>query len=86
MRRGHFGSEHPDVSKSLRELAVVNEQLGRSDDAVTMLEEALALSRDYFGDDHGRTRTIYADLIRVHERRGDREAAARYRRLAQLGA
>jgi hypothetical protein len=86
MRREHFGDGHPDVARSLRELAVVHEQLGRNDAAVAMLEEALTLSRDYFGDDHGRTRTIYADLIRVHERRGDREAAARYRRLARVGA
>jgi serine/threonine-protein kinase len=55
-------------------------------DVARSLRELAVVNEQLGRNDDGRTRTIYADLIRVHERRGDREAAARYRRLARVGA
>ena len=49
--------------------------LDRTDEAEPLLRQAVSILEGQLGADHAHTQSAYEELVRLHERRGDREAA-----------
>ena len=47
-----FGEEHPEVAKSLNNLAFLYEHQGKYDEAEKMYKESLAIKKKVYGEEH----------------------------------
>jgi tetratricopeptide (TPR) repeat protein len=62
MRKRLLGCEHPDVAKSLNNLALLYRFQGRYSEAEPLFVEALAMSKLLLGDGHPQTATTARNL------------------------
>jgi tetratricopeptide (TPR) repeat protein len=75
-RRATLGAEHPDVARSINDLAQVYYRQGKFKDAETFHREALALRKKLFGDRHLAVAESEDNLAEAIRRQGNRSAEA----------
>jgi eukaryotic-like serine/threonine-protein kinase len=76
-----LGPEHPDLTRSMNELANVYEDLGEFEGAKALHERALALRERALGSEHPEVATGLHDLAGAHDEMGSyEEAKALYER------
>lgn len=73
-------NHHRGQVRSLFQIAAILRQIGRTDEALADLEEALTRAQKIGG--HELLADVYAELARAHEARKDFEPALKYQRLA----
>ena len=62
LRRDTLGEDHPETLHALHDLAMANQDAGRIDEAITILEATLAKRKEKLGGDHDDTIQSMNDL------------------------
>jgi eukaryotic-like serine/threonine-protein kinase len=74
-----FGERHPSVARSLREMASLNANRGRYDDAIEGYQMAISIYEEDGGTDHEETiLSIKSDIGQSYYKKGDYTLAERY--------
>jgi tetratricopeptide (TPR) repeat protein len=71
LRRDKLGPEHPDVGRSLVNLAVVLHAEGRLDEADQLVQQGIELQRETLGNDHPELARSLLELADIAEALGD---------------
>ena len=84
-RRIFPGGGHPEISRSLEQIARLRELRGEWAAADSLYDEALRLWIDLYGDEHPHLAAIRANQANLHYRQGDFDAAAEaYRDIVRI--
>ncbi|MEZ5331032.1 MAG: serine/threonine-protein kinase [Thermoanaerobaculia bacterium] len=82
MRRRIYGDRAFPVAETLNDLGLGLDSVGRSAEAMPMLEEALEIHREVLGEEHPDTLHILGNVAAMHRDAGDYEEAERLYREA----
>lgn len=86
MQRKRLGDEHPDVARSVTQLARLLREKGEYADAEILFKEALAVKRKLLGDEHPDVALALNSLALLYREQGDLAGAeALFRQALELG-
>lgn len=75
IKKKEYGSNHPEVAKTLTNLGIVLQNLGDDNGALEHLEQALSINERVYGPDHIEVAKTVGNLGNVFYRKGNYEAA-----------
>lgn len=75
IQRRALAAEHPDIAKSLNNLAVIHQNLGDLAQAASIYQQALAIQSTAYGEHHPRVGSTLYNMGTIAELRGDTKQA-----------
>ncbi|MFM6897221.1 MAG: tetratricopeptide repeat protein, partial [Microcystis panniformis] len=73
-----LGKEHPDVAKSLNNLANLYDSQGRYTEAEPLYLEAINIFRERLGENHPHTQTVYRNYLKMLSKLPEAELRKRF--------